>query len=90
MSTVTLRDATSEDAKALAYIQTESWKSAFRGILTEADLIQRTDLSKTEAMYERVLSNPTIHVSLEIVDGNPHCMAAWSRNRASLGKPLPN
>lgn len=84
MQTAELSNARQGDEKALAYIQTESWKSAFHDILSEEDLIQRTDLSKTEAMYARVLNNPMIHVSLETVDGKPHCMAAWSRNRAGL------
>lgn len=88
MQAVQLRSAERGDEKALAYIQTESWKSAFQGILSDEDLIQRTNLQKTEAMYERVLSNPMIHVSLETVDGEPHCMAAWSRNRGALGETV--
>lgn len=86
MNTVTLREATQDDAQALAYIQTESWKSAFRGILSDEDLSRRTDVQKTEAMYERVLSNPAMHFTVETVDEKPHCIAVWSRSRADLGK----
>ncbi|MDO5400175.1 MAG: GNAT family N-acetyltransferase [Eubacteriales bacterium] len=82
---VNIRNATEQDAKSLAYIQTESWKSAFRGILSEGDLVKHTELDKTEAMYGQVLQNPNIRVLLETVSGKPHCMAAWGPNRAVLG-----
>lgn len=88
MSTVTLKTATPEDARTLAYIQTESWKSAFRGILSDENLGQRTSLEKTEAMYQRVLADPAMHLTIETVDEKPHCIACWSRNRAGLGETV--
>lgn len=85
---VNIRPATKQDTKALAYVQTESWKSAFQNILSEEDLLKRTGLEKTEAMYGRVLQNPGIRVLLEEVEGRPHCMAAWGPNRADLGETV--
>lgn len=86
MNIVALKKAAPEDARTLAYIQCESWKSAFRGILSDEDLTRRTDVQKTEAMYERVLSDPAMHLTIETVDEKPHCIAVWSRSRADLGK----
>lgn len=81
---VLIRKADTNDAKSLAYIQTESWKSAFQYILSEDDLLKYTSLEKTKAMYGRVLQNPVFRVLVEEVGGKPHCMAAWGPNRTGL------
>lgn len=83
---IDLRAATAADAETLAYIQTESWKAAFAGILSGEVLARYTDLEATEAMYRRVLCKPEIHITLESVAGRPHCIAAWSKSRQALGQ----
>lgn len=83
---VSIRDAVPGDERILAYIQTESWKAAFDGILSASDMARHTGREKTEQMYKRVLCQPEIRVSVEYVDNLPHGMAAWSRNRSHLGE----
>lgn len=71
------------DAAALAYIQTESWKAAFREILSPEILAQCTNLDKATQMYERLLIQNKGNGYLLKVDGNPHCIAWWDSTRES-------
>ena len=82
---VTIREAVPGDEKVLAFIQTQSWKAAFRDIIPADTLARLTDCQKAEEMYTRVLENPEIRVGLESVDGMPHGITAWSKNRYGLG-----
>ena len=85
MCDIELRKACAGDERILAYIQTESWKSAFSHILSAEELGKSTNIDKCEEMYKRVLANPLIHVTIEFVNEKAHCIAAWSRNRSNLG-----
>ncbi len=78
---IEIRNAQQGDEKIFAYIQTESWKQAFKNILSEDVLTKHTELSSVEAMYKRDISNPAMCLKLQIVDGKPHCISAWGRNR---------
>lgn len=69
------------DEAALAYIQTESWKAAFRGILADDVLEQKTKLDRTTAMYRRLLEQNTGKGYLLHVEGKPHCIAWWDAAR---------
>ena len=69
------------DEAALAYIQTESWKAAFRGILTDDVLEQKTKLDRATAMYRRLLEQNTGHGYLLRVEGEPYCIAWWDAAR---------
>ena len=82
---VTIRDAVPGDEKVLAFIQTQSWKAAFRDIIPADTLGRLTDCQKAEEMYTRVLGKPEIRVALESVDGRSHGITAWSKNRFDLG-----
>ena len=65
----------------LAYIQTESWKSGFKDILT-AELLQTyTQLDKVTAMYRRLLEQNIGNGYLLKVEGEPHCIAWWDATR---------
>lgn len=79
----TIRKAKLGDEKILAYIQTESWKSAFTDIISAEDMEKCTDIVKAEAMYEKVLKSGHAEVSILEIDGKPHCIAAWSKARNS-------
>lgn len=85
---VAIRNAAPDDAGVLAYIQTQSWNAAFADILSSEDLRRFTDSSRIEAMYSRVLREPTIYTRIEYVDGRPHCIAVWGRNRGSMGETV--
>ncbi len=85
MDKIELRKAKLGDEKILAYIQTESWKSAFSGILSPEELERSTDIQKAEEMYESILNRNLAKITIEYVDKNPHCIAGWSKNRGDLG-----
>ena len=84
MSKVELREAKRGDEKILAYIQSESWKSAFKDILSTEELKKCCDVSMAEGMYKEVLKQGQVHMWIEWVDGEPHCISGWSRNRNML------
>ncbi|MBQ1531913.1 MAG: GNAT family N-acetyltransferase [Solobacterium sp.] len=69
------------DENTLAYIQTESWKAAFAGILDEETLVKYTDLNRAVAMYRRLLDNNTGNGYILSVDGKAHCIAYWDAAR---------
>ena len=78
---VTLRPAVAEDAADLAAIQAASWNAAFVKILMPEILREYTDCARLEEMYRNVLASPEIEITLELVDGAPHGLAAWSNSR---------
>lgn len=78
---VTLRPAVAGDAADLAAIQAASWNAAFFEILTPEILREYTDCARLEEMYRNVLAAPEIRMTMELVDGAPHGLAAWSDSR---------
>ena len=78
---VTLRPAVAGDVADLAAIQAASWNAAFVKILTPEILREYTDCARLEEMYRNVLASPEIEITLELVDGAPHGLAAWSDSR---------
>ena len=69
------------DEADLAYIQTESWKAAFRDILSPEILESCTQLGKATSMYRRLLEQDKGNGYLLRVDGRPHCIAWWDATR---------
>lgn len=69
------------DEEILAYIQTESWKAAFKDILDEETLKQYTQLDKAREMYKTLLQQNSRNGYLLKVEGEPHCMAWWGASR---------
>ena len=80
---ITIRKAKLGDEKTLAYIQTESWKSAFANIISAENMKRCTNIAKAEAMYESVLKSGYAEMSILEIDSKPHCIAAWSKARNS-------
>lgn len=69
------------DEGTLAYIQTESWKAAFKDILS-ADILQKcTQIDKVTAMYRCLLEQNRGNGYLLKVEGIPHCIAWWDTTR---------
>lgn len=66
---------------ALAHIQTESWKAAFKDILPPDVLQKCTQIEKVTAMYRRLLEQKVGNGYLLKVDGKPHCIAWWDATR---------
>ena len=85
MADISIRRAIPGDEQVLAYIQTESWKAAFADILSPEELERCTDIQKAEQMYHNVLRRDGCNMAIEFVDGKPHCIAAWGKNRCDLG-----
>lgn len=78
---VTIRKAKNGDKKILAYIQTESWKSAFADIISADEMLKYTNIVKAEEMYTNVLKSGYAEISILEIEGKPHCIAAWSKAR---------
>ena len=76
-----IRKVQQGDANALAYIQTESWKAAFAGILDAETLAKCTNIDRATAMYQRLLDEKKGNGYLLSVDGSPHCIAYWDAAR---------
>ena len=85
MVNVFIRKAIPGDEQVLAYIQTESWKAAFSGILSPEELERCTNLQKAEQMYHSVLRREGCNIAIELVNDQAHCIAAWGTNRCDLG-----
>ena len=69
------------DAPVLAYIQTESWRAAFKDILGEEELIRCTNAERATRMYEGLLEAKKGNGYLMEVEGKGHCIAWWDATR---------
>lgn len=76
-----IRTAEKGDEVSLAYIQTESWKAAFKGILADEILDKCTEMEPTIQMYKKLLDADKGNGYILEVDGRPHCIAWWDRSR---------
>ena len=83
---IEIRRARKGDEGVFARIQTESWKAAFSHILSPEELARCTQLEEAEELYRRVLARGEIQMALELVAGEPHCIAAWGMNRSDQGE----
>ena len=88
MDNLMIRKAVPGDEQVLAYIQKESWKAAFSGILSPEELARCTDLQKAEQMYHGVLRREGCNMAIELVNDQPHCIAAWGTNRCDMGNEV--
>ena len=78
---IDIRKVKQGDADTLAYIQTESWKAAFKEIIDDAMLEKCTNIDKARAMYQRLLDENMGNGYLLTVDNKPHCIAYWDKAR---------
>lgn len=69
------------DEETLAYIQTESWKAAFKDILPKEELERCTKIEKATAMYRRLLEQNIGNGYLMEVAGKAHAIAWWDETR---------
>lgn len=76
-----IRKVRQDDAVTLAYIQTTSWKVAFKNIIGDDDLKRLTNLDRVTAMYSRLLNENKGNGYIGELDGKPHCIAYWDRAR---------
>lgn len=78
---ITIEKGKLGDEDIFAYIQTESWKSAFKDILPPEELERCTKMEKATAMYQRLFENQIGNGYLLKIDGKPHCIAWWDATR---------
>ena len=69
------------DENSLAYVQTESWKEAFKEIVPADLLIKCTDIERATAMYKKLLEEQKGNGYILELDGKPHCIAYWDATR---------
>lgn len=78
---VCIRRVKAGDENTLAYIQTESWREAFREILSEEVLSKCTEFESVTEMYKMLLERQAANGYILELDGKPHCMAWWAAAR---------
>lgn len=78
---INIRKVEVGDANTLAFIQTESWKSAFNTILSKDDLDRYTDLNRAITIYNKLLNEKIGNGLILTIDLNPHCIAYWDKTR---------
>lgn len=81
MEDYVIRRVCQGDERTLAHIQTESWKAAFKEILSDEDLIRCTNIDKATAMYKGLLEQNKGNGYILEVSGKPHAIAYWDKTR---------
>ena len=69
------------DEVILAYIQTESWKAAFKDILEKEELIRCTNVERAKQMYQKLLEEQKGNGYILEINGKGHCIAWWDASR---------
>lgn len=69
------------DETVLAYIQTESWKAAFKDILEEEELTRCANFDRATQMYQRLLEEQKGNGYILEISGKGHCIAWWDTSR---------
>lgn len=82
MMDYTIERAKLGDEATLAYIQTESWKAAFRDILTPEALQVATQIDQATMMYRRILEKNYGNGYLLTAAGKAHGIAWWAATRS--------
>lgn len=78
---INIRKVRIGDENNLAYIQTESWKAAFKNIIP-MDLLEKcTDINRATDMYKGLLAANKGNGYIIEVEGRPHCIAYWDAAR---------
>ena len=78
---INIRKVKVGDANTLAFIQTESWKSAFNRILSKEDLDKYTDMNRAITLYSKLLNDNIGNGFILMINENPHCIAYWDKTR---------
>ncbi len=76
-----IRKVQTGDEGHLAYIQTESWKAAFKDILPKEILEKTTELNRATSMYKQLIDECIGNGYILEVNGAPHCIAWWDKAR---------
>ena len=82
MKNYTIEKVKLGDENTLAFIQTESWKYAFKDILSAEILEKCTNLKKARIMYCKLIENQKGNGYILKIEGEPHCIAWWDVSRS--------
>jgi L-amino acid N-acyltransferase YncA len=80
-----IRKATLEDAKAIATVHVESWKTTYDGIVP-AKYLEELSVSEKEQLWQRGLQQPKHSIFVVEEDGNVCGFISGGKNRATQGK----
>jgi ribosomal protein S18 acetylase RimI-like enzyme len=80
-----IRKATIEDAKAIATVHVESWKTTYQGIVPSSYLAQLS-VSEKEQLWKRGLQQQKHYIFVVEEDGNVCGFISGGKNRATQGK----
>jgi ribosomal protein S18 acetylase RimI-like enzyme len=80
-----IRKATIEDAKAIAAVHVESWKTTYQGIVPSSYLAQLS-VSEKEQLWKRGLQQQKHYIFVVEEDGNVCGFISGGKNRAAQGK----
>lgn len=81
---VEVKHATRDDMKALAVIQTSSWKGAFKDILNKDTLERYTDLEKCQMMLEKVYDSKRGFFYIGYYKGKPCAELFWCEGKEMI------
>jgi ribosomal protein S18 acetylase RimI-like enzyme len=80
-----IRKATIEDAKAIATVHVESWKTTYQGIVPSSYLAQ-LNVSEREQLWKRGLQQQKHYIFVVEEDGKVCGFISGGKNRATQGK----
>jgi L-amino acid N-acyltransferase YncA len=80
-----IRKATMEDAKAIATVHVESWKTTYQGIVP-AEYLAQLRVSEKEQLWQRGLNQPKHSIFVVEEDGKVCGFISGGKNRATHGK----
>ena len=64
MEHMEIRNAEKGDEEILAWVQTESWKASFSGILPENELEKATCFVKVKEIYRKILGEEIVKIKI--------------------------
>jgi GNAT superfamily N-acetyltransferase len=78
--TLTIRPATADDARAIAKVRIDTWRSAYRGVVPDAYL-DAMDVDQSIALWDRVLAADGSAASIYVADRDGEVIGFAAANR---------
>lgn len=70
---ITIRTAAAEDAHDFAYVICESWKAAYKDIITPEEMAKRTDVEKRTGFFKELILSGKEQFYLAFNENNSPC-----------------
>jgi len=78
--TLTIRPASADDARAIARVRIETWRTAYRGLVPDAYL-DAMDVDQSAGLWQRVLDADAAHASVFVADQAGEVIGFAAANR---------